>query len=73
MAKDRLKPAWVIEWLKDPQVLQTGTMMPTFFPDATTPLPAILGGNAEQQIKAIRDYLWTYRPEEVTDVKGGSS
>ena len=73
MAKDRLKPAWVIEWLKDPQVLKRGTMMPTFFPDATTPLPAILGGNAEQQIKAIRDYLWTYRPEEVTEVKGGSS
>ena len=71
MAKDRLKPAWVIEWLKDPQAIQPGTMMPGFFPDGSTPLPDILGGDTQKQIRAIRDYLWTYHPEEAGEVKGG--
>jgi mono/diheme cytochrome c family protein len=70
ITKDRLKPAWVIEWLKDPQELQAGTMMPGFFPDGETPIPDKLDGDASKQIKAIRDYLWHFTEEEEQIVTG---
>lgn len=57
LAKDRLKPHWIKEWVRDPQKLQPETMMPTFFVEGQTPLPDILGGDVDQQIEAIRDYL----------------
>lgn len=63
-AKDRLRPEWVIDWLKDPQAIQAGTMMPAFFPEGNSPITDILGGDAAQQIKAMRDYLWIFTPEE---------
>jgi len=61
LAKERLKPHWIVEWLKDPQALQPGTMMPAFFPGGQSPSPDILGGDADQQIHAIRDYLLQYQ------------
>jgi mono/diheme cytochrome c family protein len=60
LTKDRLKPEWVTEWLKDPQTLEEGTMMPTFFPEGASPLPDLLGGDYLEQIRAIRDYLYRY-------------
>jgi len=69
LSKERLKPKWVIEWLKDPQQLQPGTMMPTFFPDGSTPVPDILEGDWLKQIHAIRDYLWRFAPEEAEQAK----
>jgi mono/diheme cytochrome c family protein len=60
LTKQRLKPDWVHQWVKDPQVLEEGTMMPTFFSDGQSPLPDILGGDAEKQIEAIHDYLYRY-------------
>ncbi len=62
LAKDRLKPRWIVEWLKDPQVLEPGTMMPTFFPDGQTPAQDVLGGDTAKQIEALRDYLLHYEP-----------
>lgn len=58
MAKNRLKPEWIVDWLRDPQVIQPGTMMPGFFPDGETPLPDELGGNSNLQMEAIRDHLF---------------
>ena len=69
LTKERLKPDWVVEWLKDPQVLQPGTMMPTFFSEGNTPFPDILGGDAVKQIQAIRDYLYMLTPEEIAQAK----
>ncbi len=60
MSKERLRPDWVLEWLKDPQVLQPGTMMPTFFPEGQSPVQDILGGDAAKQIQALRDHLWIF-------------
>lgn len=60
MAKTRLKPEWVKQWITDPQQKEPGTMMPTFFADGQTPIQDVLGGNAQEQITAIRDYLYTY-------------
>lgn len=39
MARERLKPEWINEWLWDPQQLMPGTKMPTFFGDELTYLP----------------------------------
>ncbi len=56
-ARDRLKPEWIVEWLADPNKLQEGTRMPTFFPDGQSPLSDVLGGDAHRQMSAIRDYV----------------
>lgn len=73
IAKERLRPDWVSDWLKDPQALQPGTMMPAFFPDGITPVTKILDGDAGKQIKAIRDYLWHFTPEEAAAVTASTT
>ena len=60
LAKKRLKPDWVVEWIKNPEALQPGTLMPGFFPEGQSPAPDILGGDSSKQIEAIRDYLFGY-------------
>ncbi len=64
IANHRLRADWVMDWLKDPQALQPGTMMPAFFAEGQTPFPDLLGGDAAKQIKTIRDYLWQFTSEE---------
>lgn len=54
LARRRLRPEWIVKWLKDPQKVQPGTKMPSFFPGGPDD---ILGGNEEQQIIALRDYI----------------
>lgn len=54
LAKHRLNPDWIIDWIRDPQKIQPGTRMPAFYPGGPED---ILGGNEEKQIEAIRDYL----------------
>jgi cbb3-type cytochrome oxidase cytochrome c subunit len=39
LARSRLKPEWVKTWLWDPQKIQPGTKMPTFFGEEMTYLP----------------------------------
>ena len=53
-AKYRLNPDWIIEWIRDPQKIQPGTKMPSFYPGGPED---ILGGDDDRQIHAIRDYL----------------
>jgi mono/diheme cytochrome c family protein len=59
MASQRLYPDWIVRWLQDPQKLMPGTKMPTFYadPNATDGPTDILGGNDDEQIKALRDYV----------------
>ncbi len=62
LAKRRLKPAWVIKWLHNPQDLLPGTKMPTYFDPqnfASSGPEDILNGDEEKQIEALRDYLFT--------------
>ena len=56
-ARDRLKPEWIVDWLADPNKIQDGTRMPSFWPDGQSPLPDVLGGDAKKQMMAIRDYV----------------
>ncbi len=62
LARERLRPDWIVKWIQNPQKLFPGTKMPTYFdPDnyATSGPDDILGGDEDRQIVAIRDYLLT--------------
>ncbi len=62
LAKHRLRPDWIVAWLKNPQALQEGTRMPSFFtPDSLNQVmyPKYFGGSQVKQIDAISDYLMT--------------
>ena len=72
LAKKRLKPDWVEKWIEDPQGLQEGTMMPTFFSEGQSPLPDVLEGDAHKQIQAIRDYLYEYGSDDNSVAKKSS-
>jgi mono/diheme cytochrome c family protein len=54
LSRQRLSPNWIIKWLQDPQKVQPGTKMPSFFPGGPDD---ILGGKDDRQIEALRDYL----------------
>jgi len=54
LAKDRLNPHWIVKWLQDPQKVEPGTKMPSFYPGGPD---NILGGKDDKQIEALRDYL----------------
>jgi len=61
MTYERLQPDWVLDWLKNPGAILPGTRMPMFWPEYPKSPFAHLGGNGEAQIRAIRDYLFTFR------------
>jgi len=72
MAPERLNPDWILDWLKKPSDILPGTRMPAFWPDYPKSmythdlkdfgwLPASMDGNAEAQIRAIRDHMMTFR------------
>jgi cytochrome c2 len=54
MAKHRLNPDWILQWIHDPQKMQPGTKMPSFYPGGPDD---VFGGDEDRQIRAIRDYL----------------
>jgi mono/diheme cytochrome c family protein len=56
MARQRLNPEWIVKWIQDPQKIQPGTKMPSFYPGGPD---NILGGKDDRQIEALRDYLIT--------------
>ena len=63
LAHERLRPDWVLQWVRDPQKIFPGTRMPTFFPpndkgQPVSPFPNILNGDVTAQILAIRDHLF---------------
>jgi mono/diheme cytochrome c family protein len=63
LARNRLSPTWIIKWLQDPQKVQPGTKMPSFFPGGPD---NVLGGKDDRQIEALRDYVMSLG-------RGGSS
>ncbi len=62
LSRQRLKPSWVENWLRDPQGVQPGTKMPAYYPDSYP--PDILGGDPEKQIQAMKDFLMNLRKED---------
>ena len=58
LAHERLRPEWIVDWLADPQKIDPGTNMPSFFYSEGERLY----DDADEQIKALRDYLLTLKP-----------
>jgi mono/diheme cytochrome c family protein len=60
MARQRLQPDWIVKWLHDPQKVQPGTKMPTFYdpsdPKSSAPQD-VLGGEPDTQIEVLKDYV----------------
>ena len=61
MAPERLNAEWILQWLKKPSDILPGTRMPAFWPDYPKSYYPEFGGDAEAQIRAIRDHLLTFR------------
>jgi mono/diheme cytochrome c family protein len=63
MAASRLKPEWVDVWIARPDSVAPGTRMPNFYPDLGEPSPYSedLGGDVREQIRALREYIWSIR------------
>lgn len=59
LANKRLKPEWIAAWIGRPDSIQPGTKMPSFFPDLheRSPYSEEFNGDAQEQIKAMRDYV----------------
>jgi cytochrome c2 len=55
---ERLKPDWIVLWLKNPDDLMPGTRMPGFWPQETSPVPQYFHGDSAKQREALRDYLF---------------
>jgi hypothetical protein len=61
MSAERLNPEWVEEWLKAPLRIQPGTRMPGFWPNYPKSDFPQFANDGARQIRAIRDYLFTFR------------
>ena len=69
--RDRLRPEWIIEWLRNPQAIMPGTKMPApYLPDKdilSTPDAVetwgkdivTLNGDKEMMLEGLKDYLYT--------------
>ncbi|MBC8355666.1 MAG: hypothetical protein H8E66_27115 [Planctomycetes bacterium] len=54
---ERLHKDWFYRYLRDPQRLSTNTVMPSFWPNGRAIRRDVLGGDANQQIEALWQYL----------------
>ncbi|MFQ5656685.1 MAG: c-type cytochrome [Candidatus Methylomirabilales bacterium] len=67
-AAARLNPDWVVRWLLDPQKIQTGTRMPSYFAGRDSGPADVLGGDEHRQILALR--AWLLGLGTASDLKG---
>jgi mono/diheme cytochrome c family protein len=66
----RLRYRWVLTWLREPQTVQRGTRMPTYFPlmDDDDPksiysqVPGLAGGDPRRQIELLAAFLYGLPP-----------
>jgi len=60
LAKERLRPEWIPRWIRNPNLIQAGTKMPTFFDpeyyDESGP-DDILDGDEDKQIDLMTQYI----------------
>ncbi|HET9409912.1 MAG TPA: cytochrome c [Candidatus Sulfotelmatobacter sp.] len=71
LAKERLKPDWVVRWITDPQAISPGTSMPSgLFRETNNqwvfagPTPPSFQGYTEDHRKLLTDYIFQLTPEE---------
>jgi cytochrome c2 len=78
LAKDRLRPEWMLEWLIDPQRLQPGTKMPNFFSFTEDDDGNYVLGDPDahaqyKMIVALRDYLMILGTEKEAQLEQASA
>ncbi len=84
LAKERLKPEWVNQWILDPQAISPGTSMPSglFRKEGgrwvfSGPTPSSFQGYDKDHSKLLVDYIFLLTPEEQRRVgsamRGGGS
>ena len=60
LAKERLRPEWIPKWIRNPNLIEPGTKMPTFFDpeyyDESGP-DDILDGDEDKQIELLTQYI----------------
>jgi hypothetical protein len=61
MAPERLQADWILDWLRNPTAILPGTRMPAYWPEYPKSFYPQLGGDADAQMRAIRDHLLTLR------------
>ena len=73
MAKDRLQPDWIMEWVWYPDTLQPGTKMPSFFYSDGDTLWNYMYDDipSDVALRALRDAIHTLEPEDVETFRGG--
>jgi mono/diheme cytochrome c family protein/predicted nucleic acid-binding Zn-ribbon protein len=69
MANQRLRPDWIVRWLRNPQAVQPGTKMPSFYEEGEDGSPEggpddVLDGDNLRQIHALRDYIMVLNQAE---------
>jgi mono/diheme cytochrome c family protein len=64
----RLEENWFHHYLANPQRFSPLTIMPGFWPDGTSPLPAVLGGDPGRQRDAL--WQWLARGPEAQEPQG---
>lgn len=59
LARTRLKPEWISEWIARPDSIVPGTRMPNYYPDLNekSPYSEDFDGDVHKQIQAMRDYV----------------
>ncbi len=60
MARERLQPDWILDWLLEPLGIQPGTRMPMFWTEYPGSFYPQFDGDAVRQIESVRDYLLTF-------------
>jgi mono/diheme cytochrome c family protein len=73
MTPERLNTDWILDWLKKPSDILPGTRMPAYWPDYPKSFYPHLNGDAEAQIRAIRDHLMTFRGGPSPKVAGAKT
>lgn len=79
LTKDRLRPDWVVDLLRDPQSIMPGTKMPAPYLPVDEPLEnvrvdwgndvAALHADGEKMLEALRDYIWSIEgPSDVSQI-----
>ena len=57
MARRRLRPQWIEQWLVNPQAILPHTLMPNFWEDGEAQEPDILAGDRAKQVQALSKYI----------------
>jgi hypothetical protein len=76
MTKDRLRPEWVVEWLRDPQAIMPGTQMPApYLPTEdllTTDDATATWGKSLVELQGDHDTMLEGLRDRIFNIKGKS-